>query len=69
MEYFAGKTVTMQQIYNQHHDRFTVGTRYIKNSYRECLIKLEADRKIQADPPARTVKKEKEMLHLVQGSK
>ena len=51
MEYFAGKTVTMQQIYDQHHDRFTVGTRYTKNSYRECLIKLEADGKIQADPP------------------
>ena len=59
MEYFAGKTVTMQQIYNQHHDRFTVGTRYIKNSYRECLIKLEADRKIQADPPARDRQKRK----------
>lgn len=52
MEYFAGKTVTMQQIYDQHHDRFTVGTRYTKNSYRECLIKLEADGKIQVDPPA-----------------
>ena len=52
MEYFAGKTVTMQQIYNQHHDRFTVGTRYIKNSYRECLIKLESDGKIKATPPA-----------------
>ena len=52
MEYFAGKTVTRQQIYNQHHDRFTVGTRYTRNSYRECLIKLEADGKIQADPPA-----------------
>ena len=59
MEYFAGKTVTMQQIYNQHHDRFTVGTRYIKNSYRECLIKLEADGKIQADPPASDRRKRK----------
>ena len=52
MKYFAGKTVTMQQIYDQHYDRFSVGTRYIKKSYRECLIKLEADGKIQADPPA-----------------
>ena len=52
MKYFAGKTVTMQQIYNQHYDRFTVGTRYVKKSYRECLIKLEADGKIQTDPPA-----------------
>ena len=59
MEYFAGKTVTMQQIYNQHHDRFTVGTRYTKSSYRECLIKLEADGKIQVDPPASDRQKRK----------
>lgn len=52
MEYFSGKTVTMKQIYDQHYDRFSIGTRYIKNSYRECLIKLEADGKITADPPA-----------------
>ena len=52
MKYFAGKTVTMQQIYDQHYDRFSVGTRYIKRSYRECLMKLEAEGKIQADPPA-----------------
>ena len=52
MEYFAGKTVTMQQIYDQHYNRFTVGTQYIKRSYRECLMKLEADGKIQANPPA-----------------
>ena len=51
MEYFAGKTVMMEQIY-QHYDQFSVGTRYIKKSYRECLIKLEADGKIKATPPA-----------------
>jgi len=51
MKYFAGKTVTMKQIYDQHYDRFSIGTRYIKNSYRECLIKLEADEKITVDPP------------------
>ena len=52
MKYFVGKTVSMQQIYNQHYDRFSVGTRYIKGSYRECLVKLEAEGKINADPPA-----------------
>ena len=51
MEYFAGKTVVMEQIY-QHYDQFSVGTRYIKKSYRECLIKLEADGKIKVTPPA-----------------
>lgn len=52
MEYFAGKTVTMRQIYDQHYNQFTVGTRYIKRSYREGLLKLEAEGKIQTDPPA-----------------
>ena len=51
MEYFEGKTVMMKQIY-QHYDQFSVGTRYIEKSYRECLIKLEADGKIKATPPA-----------------
>ena len=52
MKYFAGKTVTMKQILDQHYDRFSVGTRYIEKSYRECLIKLETEGKIKADPPA-----------------
>ena len=52
MKYFAGKTVTMHQIYDQHYDRFSVGTRYIKRSYRECLMKLETEGKIKADPPS-----------------
>ena len=33
MEYFAGKTVMMEQIY-QHYDQFSVGTRYIKELQR-----------------------------------
>ena len=44
---FAGKTMTREQIYNRH----SVGTRYLKTNYRETLIKLETDRKIQTDPP------------------
>ena len=51
MKYFAGKTVTMKQIY-QHYDRFSVGTRYIKMSYRECLRELEAGGRIKVTPPA-----------------
>lgn len=45
---FAGKTMTREQIYNQHN----VGTKYIEKNYREILIKLETDGKIQTDPPA-----------------
>ena len=58
MEYFAGKTVMMEQIY-QHYDQFSVGTRYIKKSYRECLIELEADGRIKATPPASKRRKRK----------
>ena len=40
--------MTRKQIYNRH----SVGTRYLEKNYREILIKLETDRKIQTDPPA-----------------
>ena len=45
---FAGRTVTMEQIFGQHN----VGTPYISRNYKDILIKLETDRKIQTDPPA-----------------
>lgn len=45
---FAGRTVTMKQIYDQHN----VGTSYISRNYKDILIKLEASKKIQTDPPA-----------------
>ncbi len=45
---FAGKIMTMHQIYDQH----TVDTPYIEKNYKEALIELENDGKIQADPPA-----------------
>ncbi|MGL5196485.1 MAG: three-Cys-motif partner protein TcmP [Chroococcales cyanobacterium] len=45
---FAGKTMTMKQVYEQHH----VGTRYIKGNYKEALKKLEQSGKILANPPA-----------------
>jgi len=45
---FAGQTVTMKQIHDQHN----VGTLYISRNYKDILIKLEAAREIRADPPA-----------------
>ena len=45
---FAGKTRTMKAIYEQHN----VDTPYISSNYKEILAKLEAEGKIQANPPA-----------------
>ncbi|MBO0349407.1 three-Cys-motif partner protein TcmP [Phormidium pseudopriestleyi FRX01] len=45
---FAGQTMTMKQIYEQHH----VNKRYIKANYKEALKKLENAGKILANPPA-----------------
>ncbi|MCT7976963.1 three-Cys-motif partner protein TcmP [Laspinema olomoucense] len=45
---FAGKTMTMKQVYEQHH----VDRRYIKVNYKEALKKLEQAGKILANPPA-----------------
>jgi three-Cys-motif partner protein len=44
---FAGQTLTMEAIYNQHH----VGKRYISKNYKEALRKLEQQGKIIVDPP------------------
>lgn len=44
---FAGKTLTRQQVYDHH----SVGTNYIEKNYRDVLIKLETQGKIQTDPP------------------
>lgn len=45
---FAGQKKTMKQIYEQHN----VDTFFVDSNYKEVLIKLEAEGKIQADPPA-----------------
>ena len=45
---FAGRRMTMKQIYEQHN----VGKPYIESNYKDVLAKLEAEGKIQADPPA-----------------
>ena len=48
LEEYAGLTLTMQQIYEQHN----IGKPYIKRNYKDVLIKMEATGKIVADPPA-----------------
>lgn len=46
---FAGRTLTMQEIYEQHH----VDRRYIKSNYKEVLLQLEKAGRIQANPAKR----------------
>jgi three-Cys-motif partner protein len=48
LDTFAGQTITMSEIYTQHH----VGKRYISKNYKAALNNLEAQGKITADPPA-----------------
>ncbi len=45
---FAGRTVTLEQIYEEHN----VGTPYINKNYKDTLRKLESESKIIADVPA-----------------
>jgi three-Cys-motif partner protein len=42
LERFAGRTLTMDQIYHSHHANY----RYIRKNYRDALLKLEAEGKI-----------------------
>ena len=49
MDEFAGQTITMIDIYEQHH----VGKRYIKKNYKDALLQLEAEGKITAVPAKR----------------
>jgi three-Cys-motif partner protein len=45
---FAGKTLSMQEVYREHH----VGKRYIKRNYKDVLRQLESEGRIKTDPPA-----------------
>lgn len=45
LEKFAGKTMKMIEVFNQHH----VGHRYIKKNYKDVLSQLEEQGKIQAE--------------------
>ena len=49
LDEFAGKTLTMLEVYNQHH----VGKRYIKKNYKQALLELEAEGQIRANPSKR----------------
>ncbi len=55
LDKFAGKTMTMLEVYEQHH----VGKRYIKTNYKEALKNLESQGKITVDPPASKRRKNK----------
>ena len=55
---FAGRTMTMANVYNQHH----VGRRYIKANYKAILVKLESEGKIRTNPPADQRKRAKGKL-------
>ena len=45
---YAGKTMTMDQIY----EKQNVGRPYIRKSYKDVLVKMEAEGHISADPAA-----------------
>lgn len=45
---YAGRTMTMRQIFDDHN----VGKPFILKNYRDVLVRLETDGKIQADRPA-----------------
>ena len=49
LDEFAGQTLTMEKVYNQHH----VGKSYIKKNYKQALLKLEAEGQIRANPSKR----------------
>lgn len=44
---FAGKCLTMKDIFDRHH----IGTRYVIKNYKDVLQQLETEGKITADPP------------------
>lgn len=48
LRYFASKRLTVRDVYVRH----SVGTPYVERNYKDALKQLEADGRIQADPPA-----------------
>ena len=52
---FAGETMTMREVYEQHH----VGKPYIEKNYKSVLNSLETQCEILADPPASKRRKNK----------
>lgn len=48
LRHFAGQRLTVRDIYVRH----SVGTPYVERNYKDALKQLEAESRIQADPPA-----------------
>lgn len=48
VEYFTGKTLTIDKIYKAHSEN----TPYIRKNYRDALLQLEAEGKIKTSPPS-----------------
>lgn len=46
---FAGETLTVKQIYDQHQ----VGTPFVLKNYKDAILKLETDGRVSCDPPKR----------------
>lgn len=55
---FAGQTLSVEQIFELHH----IDKPYIRKNYRDILIKLEAEGKITAMPPANQRRKFKDKV-------
>jgi three-Cys-motif partner protein len=47
LEAFAGKTLTLEEIYQSHN----YGRRYVRRNYKDVLAQMETSGKISADPP------------------
>jgi hypothetical protein len=45
---FAGKTLEMKEIFDNHH----VGRPYLKRNYKDALLQLETKGRVVVDPPA-----------------
>ena len=51
---FAGKTMSMKEIYEAHN----IGRPFVAPNYKHALLGLESDGKITADPPMKARRKE-----------
>ena len=65
LQQFASRTMTMVDVYNQHH----VGRPYIKTNYKDVLAKLESQGKVRANPSADRRKKVKGRVTFADGVK
>ena len=54
MKDFSGRTLSMRQVYEEHH----VGTPFIDKNYKDALRNLESEGKIKTNPPAEKRRKQ-----------